>query len=146
MALNKDEPHVLALTKKTRVELKTLVGEKIPDNLQKRIKAVDVRDSFEAVIDSTVNLIEENLDLRAYSEHFFQLSDCTYDSGTQIYTYTLAHEAVNPDDDSTLVIDGMDCLFEVDYMIVGNLLTFTIDNDIEDTELLEMLVKYRYFL
>lgn len=144
MALNKEESHVVALAKKTRIELKTLLLEKIPDNLQKQIMAVDVRDTFEAVIDSTVNLIEENLDLRAYASHKFTLADCTLSSG--VYTYTLAHAAVNPDDDSELTVEGIACDYGTEYHISGTALTFSLDSSITSTTDLEFTVKYRYFL
>lgn len=144
MALNKDEPHVVALTKKTRTELKTLVGEKIPDNLQKRIKAVDVRVTFEAVIDGVTNLLDDNLDLRGYASHKFALVDCTLALG--VYTYTLAHSAVNPDQDSEFTWEGIVCDYGTEYEINGTALTFKIDSSVSVTSDLEFTVKYRYFI
>ncbi len=141
---NKAEPHIVLLTKRNREALKQYALARIYTNDNKEITATMVRESIEAVIDGVPNLIDDNLDLRAYQTENFTLADCTLNAG--VYSYELAHEAVNPQDDSELTWEGIVCDYGSEYSIAGNQLTFSLDADITQTADLEFTVKYRYFL
>lgn len=141
---NKAEPHLIPLAKKTRTELKAYALARIYSNDNKEVTAVMVREVIESLIDGLPNLIDDNLDLRAYQIESFTLADCTLNAG--VYTYTLAHEAVNPNDDSELTWEGIVCDYGAEYDISGTALTFSIDADVTQTADLEFTIKYRYFL
>lgn len=142
--MNKAESQLIGLSKKTRTELKSYALARIYANLNKEITAVMVRESLEAIIDSTINIIEENLDLRGYAQEKFLLSNCTLNTG--VYTFVLDHAAVNPQDDSSLFYDGLATDYGTDYNIAGTALTFSLDADITVTADIEFTVKYRYFI
>lgn len=143
---NKGEPHLIGLTKATRDNLKLYLEERIYENDNKEISATDVIESLIIMVDSAPNLLDDNLDLRAYKSEVFQLADCSYNATTKIYTYTLAETAKNPIDDSQFFIDGLVNAYGVDYVIAGTSLIFSIDDELEDTTILELEIKYRYFL
>lgn len=142
--MNKAESQLIGLSKKTRTELKAYALARVYTNLNKEITAVMVRESLEAIIDSVINIVEENLDLRGYAQHRFLLADCSLSAG--VYTYTLANTAVNPQDDSSFFYDGLATDYGTDYNISGTALTFSLDADITVTSDIEFTVKYRYFI
>lgn len=144
MALNKDEPHIVALTKTNRLNLELFIDENIYENDNKEISATDVAEMMKALVRSGSNLLDDNLDLRGYASHKFALADCTLLSG--VYTYTLAHSAVNPDDDSEFTWEGIVCDYGTEYEIAGTALTFKIDSSVTVTSDLEFAIKYRYFI
>jgi hypothetical protein len=143
---NKAEPHLVSLPKKTRTELKAYRQTKVYKNDNKEIKAEMLADYLDAVTDATPNILDDNLDLRAYKSEVFQLADCLHDNLSKIYTFALDSIAKNPNDDSQFYIDGILQAYGIDYLIADDELTFTIDEQLEDTELLELEIKYRYFL
>jgi hypothetical protein len=141
---NKAEPHLVALPKRTRTELKAYRLARIYKNDNKEITAEMVGEVVDALIDAMPNLLDDNLDLRAYKTETFALADCDLAGG--VYTYTLEHEAVNPADDSSFAWEGIACDYGTEYNISGTALTFSLDADVTVTADLEFTIKYRYFL
>jgi hypothetical protein len=143
---NKGEPHLVGLNKKGREMLKAYALSRVYTNDNKEVTAHMVRETVESLIDGLPNLIDDNIDLRAYTSEVFQLADCIYDNVTQIYTFAMAEVAKNANDDSQFYIEGMVQAYGIDYLIIEDALIFSIDDELEDTDLLELEIKYRYFV
>lgn len=140
---NKNQPHLLPLNKRTRNELRDLILAKIPDNLQKQIRARDVREVCEALTDSVINWQDDNVDLRQYGQERFLISEMTLTAGT--YRRTLAQTPVNPEHGTMVFVDGLRLDYTVDFTIEsGNELMILQDSEVDITGI-EVLVLYRFY-
>jgi hypothetical protein len=138
---NKNEQHILDLPNKAgRVDLKQQVENQFPDNLQKLITARRLRDFLYMLIDSVINWVDDNVDLRAYANETLPV---TTDGQT---AFSLTHTPVNPDKDAILTVDGIKQQYGDDFTISGHLLTFIPSPDWGLKTTHKVVLQYRYYL
>ena len=139
--INKAEQHILDLSdKKGRVDLKQEVENKFPDNLQKLIKARDLRGFLYMLINSVINWINDNVDLRAYENQTLTVNA----NGQTVFS--LAKIPVNPEKDAVLSVDGVKQQYGDDFTILGSVLTFIPNAEWELKPTHKVVLKYRYYL
>jgi hypothetical protein len=139
--INKDEQHILDLTdKQGRVDLKQEVENKFPDNLQKLIKARDLRGFLYMLINSVINWTNDNVDLRAYENQTLTVNA----NGQTVFN--LAKIPVNPEKDAVLTVDGVKQQYGDDFTILGSVLTFIPNAEWELKPTHKVVLKYRYYL
>lgn len=114
MADNKDQSHILALSKNTRQELKILVGDNIFENDNELITAAKVVEVLDAVIDSVSNLQDDNIDNRFCGQESFTTTQMTEYS--TYWQYELLQAPIN---EVTLFIDGIYQIQGVDFTVSG---------------------------
>lgn len=140
MANNRGQAHIKNL--QSRTELQEYTVERIYENDNEEIDAVDVTASILAIAQSSVNLVDDDVDLRQGKTESFIFSQCTQNG--VFYEYTLAHEAINPHDGSTyFIIEGLAMNYVTDFEINADKLTFSANEDfLPDTK---MSIRYKYY-
>ena len=139
MADNKDQSHILALPKQTRQELKIYVGDRIFENDNELIKAIDVVEVLDALIDSVSNLDDDNIDNRFCGQESFTIVQMTEFSDR--WEYEMAQVPIN---EITLFIDGIYQIQGVDFTVNDTLLVINKDAEVPFDSGFSFEINYRY--
>lgn len=139
MADNKDQSHILALPKQTRQELKIYVGDRIFENDNELIKAIDVVEVLDALIDSVSNLEDDNIDNRFCGQESFTIAQMTEFSDR--WEYEMAQVPVN---EITLFIDGIYQIQGIDFTVNDTLLVINKDAEVPFDSGFSFEINYRF--
>jgi len=140
MANNRGQTHIADIQNRTQLQEYTV--ERIYENDNEEIDAVDVVETVMAIAQSSVNLVDDDVDLRQGKIENFTFSQCVQNGA--FYEFTLQHTAVHPDDGSgCLILEGFELRFGTDFTISGNKVSFSPNDDFEPDTQLE--VKYKYY-
>jgi hypothetical protein len=139
MAENKDQSHILALSKSTRQELKIKVGDNIFENDNELITATKVVEVLDALIDSVSNLEDDNIDNRFCGQESFTTAQMT-DQGTY-WEYELSQAPVN---EITLFIDGVYQVQGIDFTVSDRTLIIEKDAEVPLDTTFSLETNYRY--
>lgn len=142
MANNRQQSHLNHLDGTGRIPTKEFIASRIYENDNEEVDTYDVVQSIEKVLDSSVNLMDDNVDLRQGKVETFQFSECVQNGSN--YEFSLAETAVNPNDGSgRLNLEGCDLCYETDFRIQANKVIFSVNNDVEaDTK---FQVQYKFY-
>lgn len=140
MADNKDQSHIVALPKEGRTDLEDLVLSNIFDNDNELITPFLVREVLVGFVNSTANLLDDNIDNRFDKVESFGLADLSVFANH--FEYVLQEVPVN---DFTLFIEGLEQREGTDYVIVApQTLRIFKDEEVEVDSDFTFEVKYRF--
>ena len=137
--LNKEEPHIRPLTKLDREGLKQVIFAMLPDNDQKLITPKMVRDTLLGMVDSVLNLNDDNVDLRAYQTDILTVNQ----PGQTVFKLTQV--PINPEPDSRFEVEGIVQQYGVDYTISNDELTVIQHPNWSLKTSHSLSIQYRYF-